>query len=651
MANPNLPPAFRDLLQKAQSVRGTPFSYVDVVALPQEMRDLATLGDTLRDLTVQLMTQKQKYLSVEADAGEVYASVRTLKELFTLLADQPGYAPGDAAAAQRRATAAPLRAQMDAICKKLESACPRLSAVSTIAPDCVAQHKKLVDDINNILWGGEIQLAAKDEPPRAKKSVDVLEAADKCKTVPRTLKAGLIAHFTHILQVASEEVLRSHHGEKLAEVIEMALDDRARNVRRSLIDACVAVGASSVGSLPGPDSAYVAFVRLRAVSQVARVLNHASLRDGEAIKLKNLLEKGLRFDDTWSEASVKGREGGNPELGALKAQFHDEFAKIDRLRGELRAVTDEMTKLQNAGPANKQTLQDLSARSERISARISEHSNNLKEKVIWERTGRIQTSPVYNWAISAVNIYMLIAKAEAAPDVDTNDKLKQFVSNASFGLAVLNAGTTAVTSVGRLNIARVKASFALMEQCASFVGDKIITPVTGVIAIVDGGILLFDFFNGDHDPWKLMIGGLEVVSGILLVVSLACSVAGPVGAALGIAAGVVQAIKAAVDLAKDAMRECIFKLIDDLCVKKLSWDTKTLILQKIGLDADLAALKSAFDASGLGVIEVDGMYGRQRLNDVYRRLDSAGISGPNARPLISIPFGVSDFRARGLSNP
>jgi hypothetical protein len=58
------------------------------------------------------------------------------------------------------------------------------------------------------------------------------------------------------------------------------------------------------------------------------------------------------------------------------------------------------------------------------------------------------------------------------------------------------------------------------------------------------------------------------------------------------------------------MRDCIFKLIDDLLAKVWRWDGKTVIVQRLGLAADLAKLRADFDSSGLGVLEVDSMSAR-----------------------------------------
>ncbi|MFT3765688.1 MAG: hypothetical protein QM820_09255 [Minicystis sp.] len=630
-----------------QPIFGTPFGHNEVSAYPKDLQYLIHLGRALSKLAERGRQLDEAHDRVQQGVAEVYAAVRLLQGLTDLLAEQPGFGAGDIAAQQKRKDLGELKKKVDAFRASLAGKCPLDNAVPIVAPTLVSSRRTIVDEIAKLVQGTQgVRLPSESDE---KKSIDIVEAFQKSKAISDAEKEAWLQSLVYCLQFALELAHRSEFSPDLARMIDKAV---LRQRDKNLIDACLnGVGAlaSATGNLPGPDSAYIAIVRLRALYQLHQLVNRPNLRDKESINLREQLAEGLRFNKRGAEASkgesaIKAEAGGNKSNVALEVEFYRELDSVNQQRLKLRRLREG--KALGRGDA------------EAIHLSIDKSIGNVR-KTILERTGRMQTSPVYNWGITIANTIQLIAKLESDDDVDSDGKLTsaldKFLAYGALTNAGLGAASGLAVSIDRtvVSIPRVKTLFALMEKTAGTVGDKVITPLTGALALVDGLMKLSDELDGQRDPWKLTMAGVETASGTLIVASLffsACPGLQPLGALLGVVSGVLGIIDGAVQASKDPMKETVLKLIDDIATKKL-WNDVPLA-EKLGLASDVADLKKAVESCGVGVVEMDPTQAGVSEPQIHERIRSLGLSESAAQALavrqsvVAKLSKISDPRAR-----
>lgn len=619
------------MLPLTRTVYASPMGLTNVTMLPQEIVDLMMLSAEMDRWNEKLRSWDRARASVEKDINDFYVGVRTLKELFALLAEQPGYGPHDAAATERRAKGKALRDRMNGIADKVVTNCPRLTGAEVVAPDVVREQRNVINALFAIVADErEVHVSG----GRRLKSSAILENVHR-SAYPNVLKNQYLSTFSEVASVAYERLLKSEHFERMAEDMDFALADNQARKSRSVVEALVRASAASVGALPGPDSAYIAILRLKLVNDIRKSINAPTLRDAAVGALKRGLLKGLRVTDNLTRIKI-----GKGDGMTIKDHFEIRFAAVEKLRADERR---QQTALKRGGGAkNARKL----AQAEKDLAEKMKDLREIVYKAAEPRVNSQQTSSVFNWSLSILNVYLLMVSAESVEDWT-------MPTMASVGLSGVStaAGVASALSASLAEVESLKRLCAVWEGLSVRVGGAL-SLFGGALAAIDGVAVFRDGLK-QWDGWKLTIGGLEFSSGALLVYG--ALVLNPAllaaGALLGFVVVGVQLAQAAVEALKDPMRECIFGLIDALARQTIKYNNKTSIFGIIGVFPDLMALRGFFDGSGLGVLTVASMDYRSGtyLDAIYGRLDSIGIGRRDAALLIGSST-IQDYMERKKVN-
>lgn len=587
-----------------QIVDGIPFGSSDVTGMPEELKALIALGRKIRGLAELARSLEASYEKVAKNVGEFFAQLRALKGIFELLAEQPGLPKEDAVVNKVRADMAKLRDKVDAICKDVAKKCTPMNMVDVIGKGAIEKRTEYAVEILNTIMS----------PANTK----VIEDFRKSKAIPDRDKHLWLQTMGVVVQLALEQVMRSSQSSEAIRIVEEIVKKQQQQNVANVLTTSISMVASAVGNLPGPDSYAVAIVRLDVLAKLGKAVNRDFRRDEMALEIRRNLTSWFGEKD--------------PALGS---ELDVALSRIDAQRVKLRRLA------KSKQPNDVEVLRSLELLDEQRTA---------IQNVVDKRFGQVQSHPAFNWTITILNALLFIAKMEATEDVNLDDAGSQNATKQWFkmvaekgGTALLGASALSSTmyTVGKsaAGFKSTKVLFGWMESPALWIGSKIITPVTGVLSIVDGSVKLYEGFN-EGDPLIFMIGGFEVASGIALLFGLfGFASAGSLGVLLGGVAMAIGLSDAITEAQKDPLKKTVLLLVKAASEQTSGWD-KQPIAKLLGVDASLAALRTEAESVGVSRICIDeatlGHNTEQVRTKTVDRVKALGFSDAAARELIVV---------------
>lgn len=354
---------------------------------------------------------------------------------------------------------------------------------------------------------------------------------------------------------------------------------------KTLWDAFVAAtqtATGTVGNLPAPDSLSIALVKCYGAFRLPKAaLSQATAGSLEG-EIFDLLTNAVKLTSE-QKTELRGR--------------------LD----ELKSAQRDVIKAAKAEAETAQRLPDHQARIDRKTRQRQAAEENCRQKAqhageFYEDTygpkneelyGDLQRGPVIDSFVSVLAIIQFYAAFKELDDPDVPG-LQKFADFTASGIISIGA---VVSTVGRLlpkiDIGIAKCNLAALGKLAESLGTKIAV-YAGAMAILSGGVT---FYIGwvQHDPEKMVIGGLTVGSGAAIVAGalLASAVLTGIGVGIGVLLAAYCAFEALSDAMKNATEKAIDSILDSL-KQRLSYRGKTVI-QYLGLEAQLAAVKDALD--------------------------------------------------------
>jgi hypothetical protein len=507
-----------------------------------------------------------------------FGKIRLLSELVALLHEQPGVRPGDALGDRERARYKPLKEKMDQIQEKLNKTVHLEDPLPYTSPKRVEWVRTETEKLATILLAPDV---AKD-----------LEAVGADKTLSLETKNVFFDWVGVQLNEALSEVAKSKdHEVRVFDAVSRTLDSHEKS---TAIGACLWLGqtsASAAGNLPGPNSLYVGFIRVRAIHALREVRVKPPNSD-----LVPHLTKALRFSDNDAK------------------EFEKALAEFVEKQGKAKAATGTEREL-------------LLREAEKI------FDDKLKQSV--RNLGSPQAGAGVSALLTLLDLVCLAVAWASLPDDATASW--SAVGDNIFALAdTVGAGLAAASGayVTTIRLLRLRSATTWLEK-AEYAGiGKAVGFYLALIACAEGlNAIGKEFAKADRDVWKITAGVFQVASGVAIGVGVCFALPGAqlVGVTLGLASGLVILVE---DASKEPMAEFLETLLTQLKDQKTDWDSKK-IADNVGISGLLDDLEKLMTSIGVTRLTYDPEWkehgvpvGRDR---VFDRLNYVGISEPEQR--------------------
>jgi hypothetical protein len=394
---------------------------------------------------------------------------------------------------------------------------------------------------------------------------------------------------------------------------------------KTLWDAFVAAtiaGTGTVGNLPAPDSLSIALLKCYAAYRLPRAaLNQATARSLEG-EILSMIVDAVKLND---------------------AQKQELQSRLDELKSAQRDVI-------RAAKAEAETAERLPNHQARIARKTRQRvhaEEQCQEKAVSVRDfykdtygpkneelfGEFQRGPFMDSFISVLNIIQFYAAFQELNDPDVST-LQKFGDITASGLLSLGA---VVSTVGRMvpqiDIGIAKLNLAALGKLAESLARPI-AAYAGVIAVVSG---VAQFLTGldEHDPEKMVVGGMTTASGVFI--TLGAVLGGAALTGIGVGIGVLVAGYLAFRALSEALKHDTEKSIDSILEsleKKKTWGDKTVI-QHLGLEAQLKAVRDGVDGACVDLLP--NPHGSPTRDELRQRMKKLGFDEDRANAMVEDP--------------
>ncbi|MFT3769488.1 MAG: hypothetical protein QM820_28965 [Minicystis sp.] len=503
----------------------------------EETQKLADLGRRLWELTN--LCDSVDYGQAYRDACRVTSTLRALRALMEIVAEQPGYPVGHPKRRELRAAMKPLRDKVEELGKAVEQACNPVNPIPKTAPKVVSSKQGYAGQIAAIL--------------NETKNAELIASVKDDKSIPAQWKEEFFQCLGYRMQAATEAVLRAggHDEEVMRPIEEAVLSARKESMIGALL-AATAAGAVPIGNLPGPDSFFVAVVRLRSLWTLGKIANDSTKIPAAFHEISSHLTKALRFTADEEAAFRK--------------------TVVDMKRDPAKTTPEKVE------AARKQAI-----------------------KMIGDKCSGFHAGPVYSWAISVLNVISLLGAIHGVKDF-SDMTLQNYVDLGNAAIAsATGAGAAAGRSLPELALLQ-KSRLAIVKKLADAC-EKVGTVVSvfaAITAIVDGGMTFSDGLEA-KDPWKISAGGLQFCSGVLIAAGVLFEIPGaqPIGVVVGAIAIAINLTSAIIEASKDPTKRVVLQLIKQIREAKCTFDGTVIVetlklqdkvdeIQKLAEDADIS---------------------------------------------------------------
>jgi hypothetical protein len=258
--------------------------------------------------------------------------------------------------------------------------------------------------------------------------------------------------------------------------------------------------------------------------------------------------------------------------------------------------------------------------------------------------GKFQTGWRLTAALSVLNLIQL-ASALAGPPEGERNPLQGASEITVAGLAAISG--TAVTFDRALNAGRTTQELEALGRTRTLfrVVSELTTEYSGAInatfaitAIIGGA---FTFVQGreDHEPWTMVIGGLQVASGIALMIPGGQ----PAGVILGTVATAISVRGAIDDRRGSECRRAYERVLQQVKSTRSAWDEgegdpSTTFAARLRIVPAVNALEAAMEQCEFPNIQAGGS--RELFSDAVYRLRGLGVEIEQAFAMIDV-FGLS----------
>jgi hypothetical protein len=347
------------------------------------------------------------------------------------------------------------------------------------------------------------------------------------------------------------------HDDEVMRPLEEAFLSGTQDSMIGALLAATSAGASAVGNLPGPDSFFVAVVKLRALWTLKDIANDAVKIPAAFHEISTNLTKALRFNADEEAAFRK-------TITAMK-------------RDPAKTTLDKVE------AARKQAI-----------------------KLINDKCSGIHAGPVVSWAISTLNVLLLLGALHNVKDFhDMTLQNYVDVGNAAFA-SITAAGASASRSLPDIAVLQ-KSRLAIVKKVAAAC-EKAGTAVSvfaAATAIVDGAVTFTDGLES-KDPWKISAGGLQFCSGSLIAVGVLFGIPGaqPLGVVVGAISLAVGLTSAIIEASKDPTQRVVLQLIKQIREAKITRNG-SVIIETLGLKDKVDELQKLAEAADISLLVLD----------------------------------------------
>jgi hypothetical protein len=469
----------------------------------------------------------------------------------------------------------PLRAAARALQRRAEQNLSERGPLTSTHPTFVRSWRVAADNLWDLLHSPE--------------GLRVFRALADDQGVALEERLTLLAYGRRVHEIALVEIDKSPKGRAVVQEAEDALIRKSPSHLLGFLAGLGSAATSTVGALPGPDAFSIVLIKL--VGTWRLVEHHSSTR------LPSFRDDLVRWVVHAADFTATEREAF---LAAMR--------RFEVLRGAQADWT-----------LPRQQARELLG-------------------------GKFQTGWKLTAALSVLNLIQL-ASALAGPPEGERNPLQGASEITAAGLAAITG--TAVTFDRALEAGQVAENLSALGRTRTLfrVTSELTTRYAGAInatfaitAIIGGGFAIVQGHE-DDEPWTMVIGSLQVASGIALMIPGGQ----PVGVILGTVATAISVRGAIVDQLPSACRRAYGRILGQVKAMRSAWDEgsrdpSTTFAACLGIAAEVAALEEAMEQCTFPNIQVGGS--RALFSDAVYRLRGLGVEIEQAFEMIDV-FGLS----------
>lgn len=459
----------------------------------------------------------------------------------------------------------------------------------------------------------------------------------KDASIPTETRHGALQMFSIGVQLCLDEVARTEHETDVANAGRKAIEDPASSPTlmgcilketKSLAETMVPATSQVGSNLITPDGLTLTLLKIYSL----RYLPPAAAAQGKASALsefllssfKRALNLSSRDKDTLDQLCVRVRKATTDHLQASKRTLLFQ----NRASGAKADPRLEQAKVDEVAAETAVKLE---------TEHVAEFLNVPGRFVGMQKSAGVDASFTIFSVIMLCDAFAQIAD----PDANAIQAVQHGVDAIAF---TASAGMAAIRTLrGPVRVAAVKLFFAANEEYFE-VMDKAVGRGTAVLAAVTGGLQVLDaLIKGD---WKEGItGAVSAGSGLAIWWGLLAGGAEAGGWAVwfvpgGEIAGILLAAyaigSALVEASKPDTQKVIEGAISELETNATSWNSVSVI-KNLGLEAELAAVKSAADSTTFYLIpraKEEGQSIPSTRDDLIRQLVGFGFDKDTAGRLV-----------------
>jgi hypothetical protein len=415
-----------------------------------------------------------------------------------------------------------------------------------------------------------------DDLLRSPEGLRAFQAFRDDESIPADDRRTVLEFARLVVAVAVNEIAESPHRTQLAEQVERALTTPSQDNLVGFVAQMGAVATGSVGALPGPDAASIVFIKV--VGTMRLVDLHA-----DPPALAGLRERLVRWI-VRAAAFTPAEEG--------------------RFTLQMRAFEIARTGELNDWSQHRERARELLGRKFQTGFRLSA-------------------------ALSVLNVIQLIS-AISGPAEGRRNPVQASAEITAAGFAAIS-GTIVTFERAPIPVGRIRTIFHVLNgvvgRAAGFLNATF-----AITSMIGGGFALAQGME-DHDPWTMAAGGLQIASGIALMIPGGQ----PIAVVLAIIGTTISARNAILDRLQAGTLRGYRKLLRQLKEGRSSWhagstDDATLYIQILGVSAEVEALDRAVGSTSFSNIQTG--LSRSMWDSMMNRLRGLGVPEANARLML-----------------
>jgi hypothetical protein len=311
----------------------------------------------------------------------------------------------------------------------------------------------------------------------------------------------------------------------------------------------LSVATGLKGNVPGPETALVALAKIVGVARLGVAATDTAAAQRLSSFLGKIFDKVLPLQEDAQE-----------------------------FRTQLKKMTEEETMLKAGGGSGRGEAREAC------------------QTILKRRFEKLHIGNRLNGVLFLLDIAQVVAIFMNIKSDPSRETAMNYAKLGLSGVGTLMTGATVLARIGAkvVDARIVKVSTLFLKEVADR-ASRVLSFFGGILAFLEGGATLDEGMRSG-DAVKVVVGGMEMVSGVLLFVGSFCrtfvtaSWLGPAGVLIGLLSTAIALVEAA----SEAARPRVVQYVEAIWKTLQKQATDTGVVRIVGMDEEVKALEAGF---------------------------------------------------------